>query len=179
MVSRSSDLELFLRHRERLIGRAAPIVRCPVEAEDVVQEAFIRFSARAGDDAEVSAAPVTAIRNPVGYLYRIVRNLALDRSRRVVRGPIQDAIEDLGWIPADAPSPEQVALDRDRLRTLETALARLPVRTRTAFIMRRLEGKSFKEIADHLDVSVARAHQLVKDAMRQALQHMREAGALE
>ncbi|MEM9685259.1 MAG: sigma-70 family RNA polymerase sigma factor, partial [Pseudomonadota bacterium] len=51
-------------------------------------------------------------------------------------------------------------------RILGEAIAELPERTRIAFHMYRIEGKSLKEIARYLDVSQVRVHQLVKDAIR-------------
>jgi len=66
-------LQLYLAHRAALLDYAAPIVGCRARAEDVVQEAWLRFS-RQQDDAD--------IRHPASYLYRIVRNLALDQTRR-------------------------------------------------------------------------------------------------
>ncbi|MCS4064264.1 MULTISPECIES: sigma factor [Pseudomonas] len=66
-------LQFYLAHRAALLDYAAPIVGCRARAEDVVQEAWLRFS-RQQDDAD--------IRHPASYLYRIVRNLALDQTRR-------------------------------------------------------------------------------------------------
>lgn len=66
-------LQLYLAHRVALVDYAVSLVGCRARAEDVVQEAWLRFS-RQGDNA--------AIHSPASYLYRIVRNLALDQLRR-------------------------------------------------------------------------------------------------
>src|SRR3546814_1293981 len=71
----SRKLNLYLRHRAELIDYATPIVGDRALAEDVVQDAWLRFSEAGSHDAKTRL-----IRQPVGYLYRIVRNLALDRS---------------------------------------------------------------------------------------------------
>lgn len=55
---------------------------------------------------------------------------------------------------------------------LAEALAELPPRTRLAFDMHRIEGRGLQEVADHLGVSVVRAHQLVKDALRHAARRL-------
>ncbi len=67
--------DLF-RHRAALVSYARPIVRDRSEAEDVVQEAFLRLTV---DEGKVQRQN---IRNPLSYLYRIVRNVALDKARR-------------------------------------------------------------------------------------------------
>ena len=155
-VPQDRTLALYLAHRGALVNYANGIVGDRARAEDVVQEAFLRFaSAREKSDE--------AVERPPAYLYRIVRNLAIDRQRAEAARTGEATLENL---PSPSATPEQTAIDRDQLRVLAAALAELPERTRTAFNMHRLEGCSLKEIADHLGVSVVRAHQLVKDAIR-------------
>lgn len=172
MDSDTRDLEIYLNHRAALIDHAAPIVGCRARAEDLVQEAFIRYSARwsRGDPAAgVNAEQNPAIAYPVSYLYRIVRNLALDWVRRPEASATRagDAAILDGLATATA-TPEQTAFYREQVRVLAEALAELPARTRIAFEMHRLQSRSLKEIADRLGVSTVRAHQLVKDAIRHA-----------
>lgn len=85
-------LQLYLSHRAALLDYAAPIVGCRARAEDVVQEAWLRFS-RQDDSAD--------IRHPASYLYRIVRNLALDQTRRNATEKAQPGGDEL---LADIPS---------------------------------------------------------------------------
>ena len=160
MTYDSLRLDLFLAHRSALIDYAQPIVGCRARAEDVVQEAYLRFAAatdrqRAADDR---------ILQPVGYLYRIVRNLAVDWARHLAQEdrPPSAVIEQ---VASAAPSPEQAALDRDQLRIVVAALAELPPRTRLAFELHRLQGETFPAIARQLGISVGLAHRLVKDAL--------------
>ena len=164
--------ELYARHRRALIDYAAPIVGCRARAEDVVQEAFIRFSGRQTTEGAMTQAPgegpQAPITHPLPYLYRIVRNLALDWVRRPAAAVEAGDPEAMSRLPAATATPEQTVLQRDQLRVLAEALAELPERTRTAFNMHRLEGRSLREVAEHLGVSVVRAHQLVKDAIRHA-----------
>ena len=61
---------------------------------------------------------------------------------------------------------------RDELRVISEALAELPERTRIAFRMYRLEGRTLQAIADHLGVSVVRTHQLVKEAIVHAARRL-------
>jgi len=71
-----ATLSVFLAHRRALVNYASGIIGSRTHAEDVVQEAYIRFSA-AGDGQQ--GKPID---HPVSYLYRIVRNLAIDWTRR-------------------------------------------------------------------------------------------------
>lgn len=156
--SSADKLDLYLAHRSALVDYAAPIVGCRARAEDVVQEAWLRFNGR--QDSGL------AINNPVGYLYRIVRNLALDLTRSIAterRQPDGDSL--LAQMPAGSASPEQDAVSCDELQQIADALAQLPERTRMAFEMHRLGGYTLQQIAAALGISVGLTHQLVHDAL--------------
>jgi len=147
-----SRLKLYLAHRAQLIDYATPIVGCPAHAEDVVQEAYTRF------------VPALAIVNqPTSYLYRIVRNLALDLKRSLVSETRRNAMRAESIEPA-TPSPEEHAYYRDELRRVEEALATLPPKVKLAFQMHRLGGMTFDEIGKRLSVSTATAARWSKDA---------------
>ena len=154
---------IFTAHRAALVDYATPIVGARARAEDVVQDAYIRFAAAAGRAERID--------NPVSYLYRIVRNLAIDVTRRgVFEQPFPEQ-ETLERIPSPAPGAEETLLYRDELRVLAAALDELPARTRDVFLMHRLEGRTLQEIAGHFGISVVRmhhrlAHELVHGAKR-------------
>lgn len=154
----NSKLDLYLAHRNALVDYAATIVGCRAQAEDVVQEAWLRFNGRSDD-----AVPIS---QPLGYLYRIVRNLAFDLIRRVASERQQANGEDLLDDLSDhGPGPEQQAVSSDELRIVNVALAELPERVRRAFEMHRLEGHTLQHIAATLNISVGLAHQLVHQAL--------------
>lgn len=151
---------LYSMHRAALVDYAASIVGGRAQAEDVVQDAWLRIQ---------HAERNRLLEEPLRYFYRVVRNLALDRTRAVKRESrrnAEDMTPELNGFLDDAPSPEEVALDRDELRRVIESMAELPERTRTALVMHRVEGCKLKEIAAHLGVSVSLAHALVADAMR-------------
>ncbi|KIQ30608.1 sigma-70 family RNA polymerase sigma factor [Pseudomonas viridiflava] len=158
MDSSASKLDLYLAHRSALVDYATPIVGCRARAEDVVQEAWLRFNGR--EDQTLS------INNPVGYLYRIVRNLSLDLTRSMAtekRQPDSDAL--LAELPAVTASPEQEVVGQDELQQVADALARLPERTRMAFEMHRLGGYTLQQVASALGISVGLTHHLVHEAL--------------
>ncbi len=152
-------LALFLAHRGALVTYAKGILGDHARAEDVVQEAYLRLTSAAGS---------RAIDEPQGYLYRIVRNLAVDSRRRVLPA---EAVAD--QLPADRPSPEAEALHRDQLRIVNAALAELPERSRIALEMHRLEGSKLREIADRLGISITQAHALIADAVEHCKKRLR------
>lgn len=125
-------------HARRLVGNAAA-------AEDLVQQAFANILGRA---AQVPLEPSAA------YLARAVRNLALnhlrDARRRAaveIEGAELEALADL------APSPEMVVLYRAELRRLLEAIAALPERRRTAFVLSRIEGLTHDQVAARMGLS--------------------------
>jgi len=157
MSSADPALAVYIEHRNDLLDYASRIVRDRASAEDVVQEAWLRFS-RAQQGGEII--------QPAGYLYTIVRNLALDwlaRASRNAPQEVSDAV--LQNTPSEAPSAERVLYYRDELRELEALISELPERTQIAFRMYRVERRPLKEVADRLGVSVPRAHRMVSDAI--------------
>ena len=95
-----------------------------------------------------------------------VLNAAIDWLRRPDTSADSIELDALDLLPAAVATPEQTAYDREQLAILSEALAALPERTRIAFMLHRLEGRSLREVAAALGISVVRAHQLVKDAIR-------------
>ncbi|MGE4323355.1 MAG: sigma-70 family RNA polymerase sigma factor [Sphingobium sp.] len=165
MKTEARRLEIWRAHRARLIDSVTPMVGDRGTAEDVVQEAWLRFNHSANAPANMPDRP--AQRQPVGYLYRIVRNLAIDLTRR--RG-IEQGVTPLDPPPLEdiadmRPSPEREAIDRDALDMVAQRLASLPERSRIAFEMYNLGGYTLQQIAHHLHISVGMAHNLVKQAV--------------
>lgn len=164
MTNEPRMLQLYLSHRAALLSYAAQITGSRADAEDVVQDAYIRIM---GQIAADSAEP-RPIRNPAAYLYKVVRNLCLDRGRRArTREDDTPAAAGIAWS-----TPEHDALIRDEVRRVERALGRLPERTRQAFELHRLHGYTLQETARVLNVSVPRIHQLVRAAMTECAREL-------
>jgi RNA polymerase sigma factor (sigma-70 family) len=167
-VRHDSDiLALYLAHRRELVNYANGIVGNRAQAEDLVQEAWLRFGA---------VAERRLLEEPIGYLYRIVRNLAVDDRRRLFREERVIA-PDGATIAAEAadslPSPEAQAAARDELRRLKDAMATLPERTRIALEMRRFGGCKLKDIAAHLGISITVAHDILAEGIAHCRRHVR------
>lgn len=154
----STALSVFVTYRGALVDYANSITGSRAQAEDLVQEAWLRFD---------EATRGRFVEDTKGYLYRIVRNLALDQHRRLTRENRLISRDDLEQAaeacPDEIPTPETVALFRDEIRCVMAAMAELPERTRIAFEMHRFGGATLKEIAAFLGISVSLAHILVTD----------------
>jgi RNA polymerase sigma factor (sigma-70 family) len=154
-------LQLYRTHRAALVSYASGITGSRAHAEDVVQEAWLRIE---------QAERGRPLERPLNYLYRIVRNLALDggRHRTVEQRYFQgDADQTVSEIPEGRSSAEDALIAQEDLKRVLAALAELPERTRTAIEMHRFGGCKLKEIAEHLGISLSMAHHLIKDGVRQ------------
>jgi RNA polymerase sigma-70 factor (ECF subfamily) len=159
-----SRLKLYLTHRSALVDYATPLMGSRAQAEDVVQEAYFRF---------VPASATGAMpEKPLPYLYRIVRNLALDMLRRAGAEARREAQAMQLGADLAAPAPDEALQARDDLRRAAAALQDLPERTRRAFELHRFHDRTFQQIADTLGISVTTAHRLVREAMLQVTQRL-------
>ncbi|MGQ9368210.1 RNA polymerase sigma factor [Azospirillum sp. ST 5-10] len=162
---------LFRRYRDDLMRYLCRRVPCREDAADLVQECFMRLMRGAPAAVEVKDAGA--------YLFTTAARLAIDHHRhgRVAR-PAADGDAVLAGLPAPAPSPETAAADREELARAMAAIAALPERTRRAFEMHRLGGRTQTEIARELGVSVTVVWRMIHDgyaALRQALNEAPEA----
>lgn len=160
---------LFKAHHGELQAFAYRRLRDREAAADIVQDAFVRYSAMARDEAE----PET-IEQPRFFLWRIVTNLMTDRERQLSRRGQHSSIDDIADTVLDPqPSAERSVAAQQRVQKLEAALQKLPPNCRDALLMNRLDGLSHAEIAERLGVSPS----MVSKYIMQALRHcMRSAG---
>jgi RNA polymerase sigma-70 factor (ECF subfamily) len=133
--------ELVRRHQDFVYGAALRIVRNPVMAQDLAQEAFVRaHRALPGFRGQAQVR---------SWLYRIATNLALNTVQRRREYP-SDAIP-------DRPSRRDPAMDTESLalrHELEEAIIGLPDKLREPLVLREFEGMSYQEIADALDLPI-------------------------
>ncbi|WP_341363123.1 sigma-70 family RNA polymerase sigma factor [Thalassospira sp. SN3W] len=166
MSDPDNRLKLFLAHEAALVEYAAPIVGDRGRAEDIVQEAFIRFNPGHENGGNPES---TDLRQPVAYLYRIVRNLAFDWVRRRATERRYEHLETTEHELAESVSvsPEQEIIRKQTAISVRNALAMLDEKTRLALEMHRIHGKTLTEIAAHFDISVATAHRLIRSGIVQ------------
>ncbi|MGQ9367580.1 RNA polymerase factor sigma-70 [Azospirillum sp. ST 5-10] len=149
---------IFATHRQSYISVAERITGSRSHAEDIVHDAFVKL---------ISMPLSNSIRSQSGYLMKVVRNLAIDHYRRKLMELHLMTSEEEGHsvVSPEAASPESISRDRETLKTLDSALAELPERTRYAFEMHRIHGFSQKDIADSLGVSPTLVNFMIRDAL--------------
>ncbi|WP_432047453.1 RNA polymerase sigma-70 factor [Streptomyces asiaticus] len=144
------DTTTFEEHRRMLFGIAYRMLGSVADAEDVVQDAWLRCS-------QVS----TPVDNPAGYLVRTVTNLALNRltsaaaTRESYVGP---------WLPEPLVTRpdigEEVELAESVSLAMLVVLESLSPLERAVFVLKEVFGFSFKEIAGMLDRGEAAVRQV-------------------
>jgi RNA polymerase sigma-70 factor (ECF subfamily) len=140
--------EEALSHIDALFGYAMTLTRDKSDAEDLVQETFVR-GARASNQ-------LTTHTNLKSWLFVIMRNAWLNQVRHQNNGPRFVGLEDESSVlpprEAEANTNPQVVylrkVERDQIRL---AIESLPVTYREVVVLRDIEGLSYKEIAVVLD----------------------------
>lgn len=117
------------------------------DVEDLVQDVFARIVAR--DNGE-------PIEHLDGYVAKTAASVLADRGRqRAARRANRHMAFDPDLHAGEEIDPERVLSGRQELDWAAAALLALPERTRTIFVLRRLEGYSYREIAAHMGISVS------------------------
>ncbi len=142
---RGAFARLMERHARSMLALATRVTRNPDDADEIVQEAFLKVWVtapkwQANGDAKFAT-----------WLYRVVLNACLDRGRRAPFSPLEDA--------GDPPDPSPAGLDRamaaQRDSILSAAMADMPTRQREALTLYYYSDLSAPQAAEILDLSVS------------------------
>lgn len=146
----------YRRWRPALMSFFLKRVHDHAEAEDLTQDVFARVFGSARCDPEMHA----------GYVFQVASNLLRDRARRFsVRTDYRETIGSLYGQGIDWLDPEKIAAARDALTTLAAGLAELPERTRTIFVLYRVENIDKHLIAESFGISRSAVEKHVARAM--------------
>jgi RNA polymerase sigma-70 factor, ECF subfamily len=161
---------LLERHARRTLSLARHTVGHAGEAEDIVQEAFVRVWQHAARFDPARALFTT-------WLHRIVVNLCLDTLRR----PRHAGDEGLDEVADDAPDALGQALSRERRAAVQAAMRRLPPRQRAALVLFHFQGAPARDCAASMELTdkafeslLIRARGALKDALREYMQDDKE-----
>lgn len=159
-------------HQQALVASVEARVRSRSDAEDIVQEAWIRALAQIAD--EEAQAPIRSLK---AYLHRIAANLSIDHlRRRKVRAHLEVASIDEAalQVASDAPLADELLIDAERQKMFETALRRLPARARRVLLLSRVDGWTYPRIAAKLGISLRTVSNDLELALAQCLSLLAE-----
>jgi RNA polymerase sigma-70 factor (ECF subfamily) len=158
-------MEVYRLIGNSLYGTAIRILGRDADAQDAVQEAFVKFFQKAG-----SIGPGTLS----AWLHRVTVNGCLDRLRARKRSA-EEALSESGEAMAGPVVTRRGVSPHERL-DLERAVARLPERARLVFLLHDVEGYLHREVAEALGISAGtskgqlfRARQLLRGWLEPAL----------
>jgi RNA polymerase sigma-70 factor (ECF subfamily) len=148
--------------KNELFRLALRITQNRAEAEDIVQDTMLKIWNRRDDWSQID--------NIEAFCLTICRNLALDRQKRM-----DNQTDDIGEQPETVDNsyvsnPEEQAVQRDRVQLVRRLIDLLPEKQRSCMQLRDIEGKSYRDIAEIMNiteqqvkVNIFRARQTVKD----------------
>jgi RNA polymerase sigma-70 factor (ECF subfamily) len=154
--------ELIERHQRRAVRIAFHYLRESADADEAVQDAFVKAYTHLGTFREELPFEI--------WFTRILINGCLDRLKmrrrreKWLAPPVTDAYgterDPAEYLPSRGPSPEEHVLSNERRRQLAGALARLPERQRLIFMLSHYEGRSSREVSalTGLNESTVRVH---------------------
>ena len=141
--------QLLERHERELFAYALRILGQRADAEDLYQDTFL---------AAFRAWPPPRRGNERAWLYKIATNRAIDRERRAKRVSSVANVEDLALA---APQRDDVAI-----ADLAGAIETLPAGQRAAFVLRKVQGLAYGEIATALECTEEAARARVSEALK-------------
>ena len=165
--------ELVRRFKSRLVSTAYRVVGDYDKAEDVVQETFLRVHRNAHRYKNIAKFST--------WIYTIALNVARNELRNTKRKRLvslnsfgssgdSDSERTTYDIPDESARPDLDVQNSELREIFEEAIAKLPVRYRTVFVLRDVQGLSYEEIATILKVPKG----TVKSRMNRARQRFRE-----
>lgn len=168
------SLELFLSQvvpvRQKLFRFAFRLLGNEEDAKDITQDALLKVWHQQEKMQE--------LQNLEAWCMRVTRNLALDKIKsRKFRSA--DELDRAGDLPAGQHNPHTAAEHSDTMKRVHTAIRELPEKYRTLIQLRDIDGYSYQEIADILDIEMndvkVNLHRARK-AVREKLQNLQVYG---
>jgi len=165
---RSAFDRLSRRHLDRAYGVALRMTGSRADAQDVVQDVFLRLWQRP-DAWRPGQAQFST------WLYRVIVNRCLDLKRRP-KGTDLDSVEEPQDPDANA---EDSLLDAERSRALDSAVSQLPERQREAIVLTYTAGLRNAEAASAMEISVKAFEALLVRAKRELRDYLTGQGWMQ
>lgn len=148
---------LYQDHHAWLLGWLRRRLQHADNAADLAQDTFVQLLGR----PEI----IPSLRQPRAWLSSVAKGLMIDRQRR---HKLETAyLQALAQLPEpEAPSAERQLILLQTLMQIDAILDGLPTKVRMAFLLSRLEGLGYQEIAQHLGVSLSSVEKYMASAIR-------------
>ncbi len=167
---------LYDRYASHLYALLLRILREQSEAEDALQEVFLRVWDRAGTYNE-------ALGSPVVWLTRIARNLAIDhlRSKRAHTRKLEDDLEQHAELQADdhTASPEHAASQSQQRAYIVAALSTLPREQRVLIESAYFQGFTQSELAERFQLPLGTVKTRIRTGMMALRRELEQRGLLQ
>lgn len=169
---RSGLLDAYLERRDALTRFFALRTRSADQAEDIVQDIFLKLQA-------MTPQAVAEVQSPAAFLYRLGSNIMLDRARGQGRSDKRDndwaragGVSGSGDAVSDSPSAEDATWARLKLGRVIAAIRTLPPNAQTAFRLHKLEGLTHAETAQAMGMSRSAVEKYVSAALQHLLREV-------
>lgn len=159
-MSRDEFQHTVLPLRDKLFRFSFRFLMNREDASDVVQDVMMKFWEQGAKMAEIN--------NVEAWCMTMVRNKSLDQLKR--KGRQSSSIEEEFQHPSHYHHPEKQLEQKEALEKVKAQIALLPMNQRTVLELRELQGKSYQEIAEVLEMDIS----LVKVSLHRARKKLRE-----
>lgn len=159
-MSKQNLPPIFARVRDALRRRGSS----SQDAEEIVQEAWVRL---------VRYEQGAAVDRPEAFLMQTALNLSIDEHRGRLAHGEQVELEEVVLVD-EAPPVESVVLGRERVARLTYCLGRLPAKNRDILLAHRLDGLTYREIADQHGLSISTVEKHIAKATLQLITWMED-----
>lgn len=146
--------EIFVRYAHELNGFVRSHWPKEQDVADIIQESFLRLSQTPNPEQII---------NTRAFLFQTAANMVVDlHRRRQVREKFLETFVDSDALDLPQQSPETYWENHETLEQLRLWLHEMPELQRHAFVLYRIEGYTYAEIAQHLGISVRCSERYVK-----------------
>ena len=139
------------------------------DVDDVIQETYAILA---------GLEDVSHVRQPRAYLYTVAQSVVLQQVRRAQVVSIE-AVADIEQVAGggEQAGPERIASSRQELARIWTLIEGLPDKCRQAFVLRRVEGYSQREISERMQISENTVEKHICKGIRILMDSMKRDGA--
>ena len=170
---------LILRYEQPVFSLVSRLVDDPTDAADVVQEVFLKVFRKVASFRGESSLKTWIFRIAVNEAHNQRRWFGRHKRREVGLDPLPGEAQGYSdWIEDPGRSPLDVALDHETQEFIEAALKGVNPAFRAALVLREIEGLSYDEIAEILEISLGTVKSRIlrgREALRKSLAGRMEA----